>query len=216
MSALIFYTDATQALVVTDTLSADARTGAPISFCSKAIYLPHLRIIIAGTGIKGFSDHLAFKVNKNGVFRGIEGMNHFLPAELRSQWAELQGLVGAIEVTTTVYAFGFSEIDGAMVSFAYRSTNDFQSELLGYGTAVKPACAVPDGNLIDHVESMMREQRASQGNTPLDNRIHIGGEGIAMHLTQACCTTWPLFRFEDCAQQLEAMIERHRATASRQ
>ena len=210
MSSLIFYTDPSQALVVTDTLVAD-RAGVPLAFCSKAFHLPHLRMVIAGTGIRGFSDYLVFKAN-NGLFRGIENLDHHAPSELRAQWADhYKPLIPENDITTTVYAFGLSEVDGTIAAFAYRSTNDFASERLNHGTGVKPECAVPDGNLIDHIEGMMREQRSLQAAEPLSSRIHIGGDAIAMHLTGDGCHTWPLFQFEDHAQQLRTMHDNHRA-----
>lgn len=49
MSSLIFYTDEAQALIVTDTLAV-TDNGEPLSFVSKAGYIPQLRTIIAGTG----------------------------------------------------------------------------------------------------------------------------------------------------------------------
>ena len=55
MSSLIFYTDEKQALVATDTL-ATYQDGAPSHFTTKAFPLPHLCMIIAGTGSAGFSD----------------------------------------------------------------------------------------------------------------------------------------------------------------
>ncbi|MBD3698997.1 hypothetical protein IE994_02480 [Enterobacter hormaechei] len=53
MSSLIFYTDEAQALIVTDTLAV-TDNGEPLSFVSKAGYIPQLRTIIAGTGAGGF------------------------------------------------------------------------------------------------------------------------------------------------------------------
>ncbi|WP_407211604.1 MULTISPECIES: hypothetical protein [Enterobacter cloacae complex] len=55
MSSLIFYTDEAQALIVTDTLAV-TDNGEPLSFVSKAGYIPQLRTIIAGTGAGGFSN----------------------------------------------------------------------------------------------------------------------------------------------------------------
>jgi hypothetical protein len=47
MSSLIFHTDASQALVATDTLAVKP-DGTPLMYGSKALYLPHLKTIIAG------------------------------------------------------------------------------------------------------------------------------------------------------------------------
>ena len=53
MSSLIFYTDPEQVLVATDTLAVSS-DGKPFIFTSKALYIPHLKTIIAGTGCSEF------------------------------------------------------------------------------------------------------------------------------------------------------------------
>ncbi|WP_426721061.1 hypothetical protein [Enterobacter cloacae complex sp. 301C7] len=68
MSSLIFYTDEAQALIVTDTLAV-TDNGEPLSFVSKAGYIPQLRTIIAGTGAGGFSDAHSEAYNQNGRIR---------------------------------------------------------------------------------------------------------------------------------------------------
>ena len=52
MSSLIFATDEQQIVVATDTLAVTTE-GEPFLFASKATHIPHLRIIIAGTGFGG-------------------------------------------------------------------------------------------------------------------------------------------------------------------
>lgn len=57
--------------------------------------------------------------------------------------------------TTTVYQFGISEETEGVVGFAYRSTNNFMLEEIGYGTVVKPECDVLEGDLIESLPKMM-------------------------------------------------------------
>ena len=201
MSSLIFYTDAEQALVVTDTLAVST-DGEPMFFSSKALYLPHLRTIIAGTGLAGFASAWFNMVNSSMLVKGIEGLNKHTPEALRKGWQEYEQHPGFVaRLTSTVYHFGFSEDTGEMTSFAYRSTNNFESERLGYGTGVKPECSILEGNLFENVRAMMDEQRAIQSKLPQHERLHIGGSAYALHLTGAGCSTSELFEFEDAKVQ---------------
>ncbi|MCM7911060.1 hypothetical protein M8T17_25035, partial [Enterobacter hormaechei] len=77
MSSLIFYTDEAQALIVTDTLAV-TDNGEPLSFVSKAGYIPQLRTIIAGTGAGGFSKEGA---NKRGNSSRLTQSFHFFMFE---------------------------------------------------------------------------------------------------------------------------------------
>jgi hypothetical protein len=201
VSSLIFYTDPDQALVVTDTLAVNP-DGSPFVFTSKAHYIPHLRTIIAGTGVGGFSVDWFLRANSRMLLRGIENLDFHAPAALRDLWSsyiiEYSLTSGS---TTTVYHFGFSEDSGEIAAFAYRSTNNFVSERLAYGTGVKPECSVPEGNLYEHLQTMMLEQRSIQAGIPASERIYIGGEAMAIHLTAEACTYSTLFAFPDFHDQ---------------
>ena len=62
MSSLIFQTEEQQVFVATDTWAV-TRDGMPITFTSKALILPHLRMIVAGTGSGGFLDQWFVYIN---------------------------------------------------------------------------------------------------------------------------------------------------------
>ena len=55
MSSLIFELNTDCINVATDTL-ATLPDGSPAVFSTKAMYLPHLRMIVAGTGVAGIWD----------------------------------------------------------------------------------------------------------------------------------------------------------------
>ena len=66
MSSLLFYTDEKEAIVATDTLlhySVDT----PPGFTSKAISIPHIRMIIAGTGSALLFSRWIGLVNNQGL-----------------------------------------------------------------------------------------------------------------------------------------------------
>jgi hypothetical protein len=203
MSSLIFYTDAEQILVATDTLATDL-DGSPMMFCSKALYLPHIRTIIAGTGMGMFAGDWAMEVNNRMALSGILNLDHHAPKQLLLRWREYKLRYSLPDkVTTTVYHFGLSEKDRSVCAFAYRSTSDFASERLGYGTGLKPECTLPaEGNLIEALPAMMKEQRSRQADRPTSERLYIGGECVAMHLTKSACNVFPVFQFEDYEQHL--------------
>jgi hypothetical protein len=211
MSSLIFYTDPDQVLVVTDTLAVNP-DGSPLLFTSKAHYLPHLRTIVAGTGLAGFSVEWAMSVNNRMALSGVENLNHHAPRGLRDLWARYnRDLRLLADMTTTVYHFGISEGGGGVVAYAYRSTNDFTSEKLSFGIGVKPACTVLEVDierLLAQVEAMMNEQRRLQELESPHQRLHIGGEAHAIHLTETGCTFCCLFQFSDFKTQESQIFRR--------
>ena len=215
MSSLIFWTNPGNAIVVTDTL-AIGNDHAPSLFCSKAHYVPHLRTIIAGTGAGSFADEWYIRANSRMLVDGLEELNEYTPKALREMWADAGDRDLIPEgLTTTIYMVGFSERSGEMVSFAYRSENNFDSERLGVPGqnlwAVKPEAQVPEGQDIWALfKPMMMEQRANQVDLPLNERIEIGGDAIAMHLSEEGCRTFKLFSFPDREEQLEQARERYR------
>src|SRR5262245_44517231 len=62
MSSLIFYTEREQALIASDTLAVNL-DGTPRMYTTKALIVPHLRMVIAGTGIAGLSTRWFARVN---------------------------------------------------------------------------------------------------------------------------------------------------------
>lgn len=207
MSSLIFYTDPSQALVATDTLAVTP-DGTPLMYGSKALYLPHLKTIIAGTGLGSFSGGWANYVNDRLIVRGLRNLDFHTPEGLRGQWARMKAHQGVPDsMTTTVYQIGVSEDDGEIRAYAYRSANDFESELLAHGTRAKPECSFSsEGHIAQHLRPMMLEQRSIQALKPPDERLYIGGECVVMHLTKETCTTATLFRFDDYDEHLNKIF----------
>lgn len=212
MSSLIFYTDDEQIVVATDTLAVKS-DGSSMMYCSKAIYLPHIRTIIAGTGMGIFSGDWAMEVNNKMVLSGILNLDFHTPSALREKWKQFQNDYNLPNsMTTTVYHFGISEEDNSIAAFAYRSANNFISEPLPRGFGLKPECSIPEGNnFIELIPQMMEEQRALQIKANPSERIYIGGEAIGMHLTKnGGCNIFPIFKFSDYENHLMEIITNHR------
>ena len=206
MSSLIFYTDKTQALVATDTLSVDLE-GKPFAFVSKSAYVPHLKTIIAGTGAGGFANQWHLYVSTRMVLKGIRNLDFHTPKGLSKLWVDYLVEYSLPEdFTTTVYQFGICEESGEIISFAYRSKNNFVSETLGYGTGVKPECSVPEGDLMALIPDMMNEQREIQNKEPLESRVYIGGEIYAFYLSNDGCNCIKLGEFDEYKLQEEQIF----------
>ncbi len=210
MSSLIYYADVKQALVVTDTLAT--LNGKPAFFTSKATYVPHLRMIVAGTGVAGFAAEWADYSGNWMLVHGIEHLDYFASDYLQKAWARWKDERSIPEdTTTTVYCFGISERTGNAVIFVYRSADDFISQRIdpeqGNVIGAKPDCTLPSGpDLLQAIKPMMLEQRELQSELPMHERIHIGGEAIAMHLTSEGCRIFSLFRFDDFEDQMQQAL----------
>jgi len=184
-------------MVATDTL-ATSHEGKPTFFTSKVLILPHLKMLVAGTGIAGFVDKWFVGINASAI-QGIDHLDEHAARYLAAMWGTYKSEVTISQnFTTTVYHFGFSERTNLIHSYAYRSENDFRSERLAYGVAVKPECKVPDFyNFPQDMRTMMEEQRQTQQARPKDKRVYIGGEILIHHLTSDGFNVYPLGCFDD-------------------
>jgi hypothetical protein len=215
LSSLIAHIDENQVLVATDTL-ATSPDGNPLMFTTKAFIVPHLRMIIAGTGVGGFLDRWFVRINNNLIVRGIDNLNYHTPRHLTAIWDGFEKeFPFSGERTTTVYHFGFSEVTGLIHSYVYGSTNNFQPKALKYGAAVKPECTVPnDYNFPEDIKTLMNEQRAIQSLRPKEQRVHIGGEIQVHHLMKSGFNVFTLAEFEDRDKDEKAIYENFQKRAS--
>jgi hypothetical protein len=187
MSSLLFYTDENEAIVVTDTLlhySVDT----PPGHVSKAIAVPHMRMIIAATGSALLFSRWVGLVNYQGVSLNVDAVDAQATKALQSLWGELNTQYPALhQQTATVYHFGFSDDAGVIHGFAYRSKSNFKSERLKYGLGHKPELADRTG--IDwssfplSAPEIMRAQ-AKQENGKTNDLVYIGGSVQVIHLTE--------------------------------
>lgn len=207
MSSLIFYTEPQQALVATDTLVVSKEDAEPVHFASRAIYLPHLKTIIASTGLDRFAEQWFCIVNQMPV-SDIRELNEFSPANLVKlfDWFNEVNEYGSPE-EAVIYHIGYSEKDKRIQTFAYSSSNDFKPEPLAYGLAIQPPCPMPEGDFrfVDHVPGLMNKQREEQNKIEPDKRSYIGGEIQGMYLTSEGCNSFILGVFDDYTAQKQKL-----------
>jgi len=206
MSSLIFHTDEELALVATDTLAGSVDGNVPFKFTTKAFPVPHLKMIVASTGIGGFGLSWFIQICDNVVVEDVEHLNYHAPGVLLKLWRQFEQL-NAIKnnLTATVYHFGFAQSTGHIKSYAYRSTNDFASEQLKYGLGVKP----PLPNQEEYyqfplnVKKIMDAQRAIEHAKPQKDRLLIGGEIHVLVLDKNGFTISTEDRFDDYGRARE-------------
>jgi hypothetical protein len=191
VTGLVFDLSDDAVVFLIDTL-ATTTDGSPRFFTTKFVPLPHLSMVVCGTGSGGMADEWALRVNSHYLVAGIKNLNFHTPAGLRSLWMEHQGRHGADAegLTTTVYHFGVSEDTGVIVDFAYRSTDDFVPERLqSPGLHFKPHEGCTDGLRPDETHAqLMRRMRAAQdaglGRSPyLHRRRHLEVRAVACRAT---------------------------------
>jgi len=211
MSSLIFHTDEVQAFVATDTL-ATSNNGEPFMFTTKSFIVPHLQMIMCGTGVGGFLGRWFIEVNDRMIVRDVDHLNNHTPDNLAAFWRGYkQEITVPDNLTTTVYHFGFAEEDGLIHSYAYRSKNNFKPEALQYCVAAKPECRMSEGyEFPADIKKMMDEQRAIQATRPKNERIYIGGKILIHHLTKLGYSVYTLDEFEDFEADQSAIYDNFR------
>lgn len=198
MTSLLFFTDADEALVVTDSLVADPEENF-IGHAYKAIQLPHLRMIIAGTGAAElFRRWVEFVDDQRGPL-DVDFFDIHAPQQLQAIWTKVRHEIPVLtNQTATIYHFGFSNNSGDVHVYAYRSENGFASERLGYGLGMKPALTVEDLEGVDYADfpaqssAIMRRQAEIESLKAKGVRVLIGGSINAIHLTRSGSSSYTL------------------------
>jgi hypothetical protein len=193
MSALIFNLNPQQVIVAADTLATAAHTKKPAFFSTKVYPLPHLNGIMCATGL----DDLAadwFNQFRRFIAKDILHADQYVTRSL-IELGKRHSLDS--QQTTTIYHFGYSEVEQRYVGFAYRSENNFVSERREYGLYVKPGAPTAKLETFKDLVSIMSTQRREDNAKPVDERVFIGGEVHCFTLQDKTMTIQTLHRFED-------------------
>jgi hypothetical protein len=191
-------------VLLTDTY-ATSPEGDPRTLQSKVFALPHLNMVMGGTGIGQLMQRWFDVIQSNMLVRNIETLNLHAPEALRSVWAglidEFDGLGRAVEegATSTIYHFGFTE-DGQPIRFTYRSASNFRSEEAtepGFGIKPGPAWdfAVPDS--LEEMVAVAIRLREQEDARPKSERVHLGGDLIATFVGNGSIQSNRVFRWGD-------------------
>ena len=206
LSSLISYTTPSKALIMTDTLAVIGDKAC--KFTTKAHIVPHLKIIIVGTGVGGFADRWALYVNTESNATGIDALDTEATNVLPRMWTALKQQFGIVDSrTATIYHFGLSERTGKIRTFVYFSETDFASEEKGYGYMTKPPLDIGSQyELPQDAKLLMEKQRQAQLQLPKPKRVYIGGRIQVHRLTKTGYRVSTQATFDDFASDQKAIF----------
>lgn len=208
MTALVFTVQPEQICLAMDTLVVAADDNTPLCYQTKFIVLPHLNLVIAGTGLASLITGWFHFVNGSMVVRDIDHLNTFTPGSLRRAETECQG-TGL--TTTTLYHFGYSTLEKRYVGYAYRSTKNWESDRLPDALGLKPVVHVPpidDIQFSQFLIDIVSEQRRQDLLLPLSERVGIGGDIQFVVLENGVVTVSTVHHFESYESEYKQMSEK--------
>lgn len=216
MTVINFHIAEHAVFIVADTL-VTWPTYQPAFFTTKVHPVPHWNGLICGTGSLGLITDWLHRALGGMLAVDLIHLDEFAPAALRDLHAE-RGEQEAQACTTTIYHFGYDRADDAFKGYAYRSTNRFESELLGYGTYTKPGIDLGSRRVEQFPNDFVavcRDQRTQQDALAAEDRVFIGGQIVAWMMERVeiegvgptvRTTITPAFEFEDIESALAICI----------
>jgi hypothetical protein len=208
MSSLIFRIESDQIIIAMDTLASD-KEGSPGYFTTKFYQLPHLNMVVCGTGDGNLVANWFTYINTRMVVRGLMNLDWHTPNRLNNLALDKEKTL-PVDSTTTVYHFGFPEDGGPACGFAYRSKDKFSGDsFAANGIGIKPPVDVKEPCIFpDNVEKLMLLQREAEGRKLPNERVYIGGEIFVCHMTRERTQIYRAAIFPDREDDLEAMLQK--------
>ena len=179
MTALNFVLTPDAVHLVMDTLAMSGDQSGPKGFLSKIYPMPHLDGVVCGTGFQQPITEWCYTVQSSMLVADMVELDQYAPEclpaifERHRQDTDIPGL------TVTLYHFGYSSALERFVGYAYRSENDFASEMFPAEViAVKPGIpSIPEIKTVpDDLVAVVELQKEHDDSRPVDERVWIGGD----------------------------------------
>jgi hypothetical protein len=221
MSALLYLNTPEHCLLGMDTM---ARTpNGEVEFrTSKFLLVPHLHMVMCCTGIANLMWEWHNEILKDGWHVGsIDDLDRDTPRKLTEIAVGIGLEIGSEDAgkRVTVYHFGYSPVDRAMVGYAYRSTEHFASQRLEYSYGFKPPEGVEelykaetqahwDGerSFSDVCIKLISAAKAIDDQKSPSERLNIGGEILVLSLKRDLAQVITVHRFPD-ADTIPASVD---------
>ena len=186
LTVLNFHLQEDIVCLVTDTIASNSEDMSPVFFTTKVYPTPHWEGLICGTGVSKFIVEWFSEAITSVLAKDIRHLNEFAPSVLRELFVKYQGY-GNRDLTSTVYHFGFDHNADRFIGFAYRSTADFVSEELKYGSGIKPhpedISSLEINAIPADLISIVHAQKLRDDSLPVQERVGIGGH-LILYLMQ--------------------------------
>lgn len=208
MTALVFTIQPNQICIAMDTLVVDPYDKTPLRYQTKLTVLPHMNLVIAGTGLAQLINEWFYFVNGSLIVRDIDDLNLYAPKLLSDAMARCQG---TDLVTTTMYHFGYSTARNRYVGYAYRSTKNWESDQLQDALGFKPVVDVQPTGKVEFPQffiDIISEQRRRDLLLPVSKRVGIGGDIQFVVLEHGVVTISNVHRFDSYDLDYELMARK--------
>lgn len=208
MTALVYIVQPDKIYLAMDTLVVTYDDKIPLYYQTKFTVLPHLNLVIAGTGFASLINDWFHFVNGSMVVRDIDHLKVLAPGLLRDAATQRQR---ADITTTTLYHFGYSTLEKRYVGYAYRSAKKWEPDRLQDALGLKPVIDVqPTGNIQipQFLIDIVCEQRRKDLLLPVSERVGIGGDIQVVVMENGIVTISTVHRFESYESDYELMTKK--------
>jgi len=208
MTALVYIVQPDKIYLAMDTLVVTHDDKIPLYYQTKFTVLPHLNLVIAGTGFASLINDWFHYVNGSMVVRDIDHLKDLAPGLLRDATPRCQG---ADITTTTLYHFGYSKLEKRYVGYAYRSAKNWEPDRLQDALGLKPVIDVQPTRNIQIPQFLINivcEQRRKDLSLPVSERVGIGGDIQVVVMENGIVTISTVHRFESYESDYELMTKK--------
>lgn len=205
MTAINFIYEENQVTIYMDTLSLDLNRR-PLKYVSKIFPIPHLKTVICGTGNMDLILDWVYFVQRKLTAADIAYLR-----EITSETLVDLSKKYPSDISTTIYQFGYSQIDEKIKGYAYRSTNGFAQEEYDYCYGIKPQIdfdfELEEGkeDLENAFIQLMIKQKEIDDLSP--TRIGIGGEIQRLIMIKDTFLLQTIHRFSDFDECYDEILE---------
>lgn len=207
MTLLNYYLSDNEIILIMDTLSSYAVTKQPHCFCTKFFPLPHLDMIMCGTGLHNVIIKWFELLSSNMVAKDIDHLNEFTPNILKDIFKEN---ILEKESATSIYHFGINKED-KFIGYKYWSVDNFEPFALPRnGWAYKPDSErlrrfLSSNDTYDFWD-IVTLQYTNDKKEQFDKKVGIGGDIIVCSMSREGIGIKKLFSFIDSKIMFNEML----------
>jgi hypothetical protein len=209
MTALNWILEKEKVSIATDTFSMTTQK-TPFKYTNKIFPIPHLKMILCGTGNSNLIIDYFREILLKVVAREMQYVNTIAQTLLQELNKDTPK-----DLTSTIYHFGYNEVLKCIEGFAFRSKNNFMVEKLEYGIGNKPALVrefteelyYSTDNDDNFFTLLINEQKRLDDLLPNEERVGIGGEIQRIVFDGNNYIQSTIFRFDDYLDKYKTMLK---------
>lgn len=212
MTALIYWLQPNKVCVAMDSLALRPDKD-PLNYCTKILLLPHLKMVLCGTGlIQLVLDWFCF-LESNVMAKDLMDVNDIASDTLGRMWQQKYAGTG---VSTTIYHFGYNESERQFGGVAYRSEKNFEPEWLAQDSlGIQPrrldlrefaTKSIDEKGVKQAFIETIQKLKLDDDDRPRQDKLGIGGEVHFLTLDKSGYLLSICHRFDDYYQLFDEMV----------